>query len=92
MQKKLFRSLFTALALGLVMSFAAGAALAQGTAGSVSGTVADATGALIPGATVTIENPVSGYKRTATSDPSGQFRFFNLPFNPYKVTVTENGF
>jgi hypothetical protein len=86
-----FRRL-TAWTLGLAIAFAAGAAFGQGTSGTIIGTVADTTGALIPGATVTIVNPVSGYTRTVTSDPSGQFRFFNVPFNPYKVTVAEKGF
>jgi hypothetical protein len=78
--------------LTLVIASAAGAAVAQGTAGSISGTVEDTTGAVIPGATVVIVNAVSGYTRTAKSDGSGQFHFLNVPFNPYKVTVTEAGF
>jgi len=90
MQKNLLIRVFAVLGMG--MAFAAGTALAQGTAGSIGGTVADQTGAVVPGATVTIDNPVSGYTRTTTSDPTGQFRFFNVPFNPYKVTVTEKGF
>jgi hypothetical protein len=76
----------------LVTATVAGPAFGQGTAGSISGTVEDATGAVIPGATVVIVNAVSGYTRTAKSDGSGQFHFFNVPFNPYKVTVTEAGF
>jgi hypothetical protein len=92
MQKSSFVRLFTALALGLMMAFTAGAMFGQGSAGSLSGTVSDSTGAVVPGATVTISNPVSGYTRTTTSDPSGQFRFYNVPFNPYKLMVTEKGF
>jgi hypothetical protein len=92
MQKNSLVRVVTALALGLAMAFAAGAAFGQGTAGSITGTVVDSTGAVIPGATVTIVNAVTGYTRTTTSDPTGQFRFFNVPFNPYKVTVTEKGF
>ena len=91
MQRSLFR-LLTALALGLAFSFAAGAALGQGTAGTLSGTVADSTGAAIPGATVVILNSVSGYTRTQKSDAQGQFQFFNVPFNPYSLTVSEAGF
>jgi len=79
-------------ALGLMMAFAVGAAFGQGTAGTIGGTVADSTGALIPGATVTITNAVSGYTRSAVSDTSGQFHFYNVPFNPYNVSVTYAGF
>jgi hypothetical protein len=58
----------------------------------VTGVVADPSGAVIPGASVTIQNPVSGYSRTTTSDSTGHFRFANLPFNPYHLTVTKEGF
>ncbi len=66
--------------------------LAQSSSGNVSGLVRDATGAIIPGATVTLSNPVSGYTRTMQSDATGGFKFFNLPFNPYRITVTMAGF
>ena len=52
---------------------------------SISGTVTDPTGALVPKATVEIHNPVSGYDRTATTDTSGNFAFANIPFNPYQI-------
>ena len=47
---------------------------------------------MVPGATVVITNPVSGYTRTTTSDASGNFQFANVPFNPYHLTVTATGF
>ena len=78
-------------AAGLAAATAISAA-AQGSSGLVNGTVKDASGAFIPGATVTLENPVSGYSRTTTSDDAGQFHFFNLPLNPYRVTVTSSAF
>src|ERR1700691_5025165 len=65
---------------------------AQTAAGTITGTVTDASGAVIPGATVTIENPVSGLSRTAKTDASGQYRFTNLPFNPYHLTAHAEGF
>ena len=77
------------LAAGLGFAAAAGA---QSNSGVVSGTVKDTTGAIIPGATVTLQNSVSGYSRTAKTDASGQFRFFNVPFNPYRITVHEANF
>ncbi len=61
-------------------------------AGSITGTVTDNTGAVVPGATVTIENPVSGYTRKATTDASGQYIFPNLPFNNYHIVVEAPGF
>ena len=65
---------------------------AQSNSGSINGTVTDPSGAVVPGATVTIENPVSGYLRTAKSDSTGRFQFTNLPFNPYHLTASATGF
>ena len=65
---------------------------AQSNAGSVNGVVTDPTGAVVPGATVSIENPVSAYSRTTTTDSAGRYSFTNLPFNPYHMTVTMKGF
>src|SRR6267154_4853618 len=63
-----------------------------GTAGTISGTVVDPNGAVVRGATVTIQNPVTGYKRTATTDDSGAFRFNDVPFNNYHISVSASGF
>jgi len=63
-----------------------------GTSGTIEGTVTDPEGAAVPGATVTIHNPVSGYQATATTDSSGKFSLSNVPFNPYHMTVTSKGF
>ena len=81
-----------AAACGLIFVLAAGLARAQSNSGSLSGTVADSTGAVIPGATVTIANTLSGFNRTATTDSSGHFQFVNLPFNPYQISVRMAGF
>ncbi len=61
-------------------------------AGSLRGTVTDPSGAVIPGATVHLTNQVSGLDQTATTDETGQFLFANIPFNPYQVQVSANGF
>jgi hypothetical protein len=65
---------------------------AQSNSGSVTGTVTDPSGAVIPGASVSIQNPVSEYSRTTTTDKTGQFNFPNIPFNPYHLTVAKEGF
>lgn len=65
---------------------------AQSNSGSIQGSVTDPTGAVVPGAAITIQNPVSGYMQTATSDSSGLFQFSNLPFNPYHLTASAPGF
>jgi len=63
-----------------------------GNSGSIEGVVKDSSGAAVVKATVEINNPVTGYKRTATTSGDGTFRFTNVPFNPYHMTVTAEGF
>ena len=67
-------------------------AQSSGTSGSISGTVLDPSGAVVANATVEIHNPVSQYDRTTTTDDNGNFRFSNLPFNPYHMTASAPGF
>src|ERR1700709_1434200 len=67
-------------------------AYAQATSGSVAGFVTDNTGAAIPGATVSLSNPLSGLKRTAKRDGPGRFTFGGLPFNHYHLSATAKGF
>jgi hypothetical protein len=81
----------------LVLAFAivvwSGLSRAQTTgSSSITGTVADQSGAVVPGATVVIHNPVSQYSRTTTTDNTGKFAFPNVPLNPYHMTVNITGF
>ena len=76
----------------VLLFFASLAATAQGNAGAVRGTVTDPSGAVIPNATVHLTNSVSGLDRTESSDATGQFVFANVPFNPYKLSVSAKGF
>ena len=79
-----------ALALSLAISLAS--AQSVGNSGSVSGTVLDSTGAVVPDAKVELRNPVSGFDRSTTTDSAGKFAFTNIPFNPYHITVMAAGF
>lgn len=77
----------------LALLFAVCSALAQsGNAGTVRGTVTDPSGAVVANATVHLTNEVSQFDRTAFSGASGQFEFSNVPFNPYRINVSANGF
>jgi hypothetical protein len=58
----------------------------------VRGSVTDPSGAVIPGATVHLTNEVSGLDQTVRTDSTGQFVFANIPFNPYRITVSADGF
>ena len=69
------------------------ATLAQSTgSGSIRGSVIDPSGAAINGATVEIQNPVSRYDRSTTTDTQGHFEFNNVPFNNYHSSVTVAAF
>jgi hypothetical protein len=59
---------------------------------SLSGVVSDPSGAVVPGATIEIHNPVSQFDRSTTTDNAGRFSFPNIPFNPYHLSVNVTGF
>ncbi len=66
--------------------------VAQTITGTISGDVTDTSGAVVPGATVTVENLGTAEKRTATTTSSGSFRVPDLAIGKYKVTATAEGF
>jgi len=76
----------------LFLSLAIGAAYGQSNSGSINGTVADPSGAVVANAKVEIHNPVSRYDRSTTTDGKGNFSFLNVPFNPYHMVVSAQGF
>jgi hypothetical protein len=76
---------------GLALALASVCALGQN-AGAIHGAVTDPSGAVIPGATVRLSNTGSGLARTTTSDALGQYAFSNVPFNPYRIDASANGF
>jgi len=75
-----------------LFAFAVPARAQLGNSGSIEGVVKDQSGASVPGAKVEITNPVSSFHREATTDNDGNFRFTNVPFNPYHLVVTAAGF
>jgi hypothetical protein len=64
----------------------------SGNAGSIEGVVKDQSGAAMANAKVEISNPVTGLQRSTATGVDGAFRFTNLPFNPYHMVVTADGF
>ncbi|MBI3894430.1 MAG: TonB-dependent receptor [Acidobacteria bacterium] len=69
-----------------------GISLAQVTTATISGTVTDNTGAVIPGAVVTGTNVETGFTRTVESDPRGVYHLRQLPVGTYTVKVEMAGF
>ncbi|MGE0452728.1 MAG: carboxypeptidase regulatory-like domain-containing protein [Vicinamibacteria bacterium] len=64
----------------------------QATTGVIEGSVLDESGAVVPGATVTLTNLGTNLERSVTSDQDGRFRGLLLPLGPYRVAVSMPGF
>ncbi|AFL87586.1 hypothetical protein Terro_1277 [Terriglobus roseus DSM 18391] len=82
------RNSFLALA---ALSIAPAIVFAQSTA-TLTGTVKDPSGAVLPGAQVVIKNLGTGAERAVTSDSAGQYVAPSLPPGDYSVRVTASGF
>jgi hypothetical protein len=65
---------------------------AQVVGGTISGTVTDPSGAVIPNATVIVHNEDTGTQRTLTTNASGAYSAPSIPVGSYKVTATAPGF
>lgn len=89
---RLFRPLRCFFVFNLLLLPVAIFAQSGVSSGTISGTVTDSSGAVVPGAVVTILNRVSEYTRTATTGSAGQFTFPNIPFNPYQLEISSKGF
>ena len=62
------------------------------TTSAIIGQVSDASGAAVPGATITIHNTETGLQRIATTDDSGRFNFTQLKPGTYSVRAEAQGF
>jgi len=82
------RLLFVALAVALGCS----AAAAQQVLGAITGTVKDASGAVIPGAAVKGVNLATNLAVSAHSDANGSYLLPDLPAGTYRVTISKEGF
>jgi hypothetical protein len=80
------------LAASLLLASPIAHAQGVGASGSLSGTVSDPTGAVIPKGTVTAEDAARGIRISATVDANGQYRFTNLSPGTYDLTAQIPGF
>ena len=76
----------------VILLLAASVAFAQVTTGTISGTVTDATGAVVPGAEVTVKNVDTGITRIMTTDERGRYTAPQLPPGNYEVSTSIAGF
>src|SRR4051794_22500392 len=76
---------------GLLVTLAATGALAQATA-QITGTVKDSSGGVLPGASVSVTQTDTGFKREVVTDADGLFSFPGIPIGPYRLEVVLQGF
>ena len=67
-------------------------AAAQFDASAVTGSVRDASGGLLPGATVTLTNKDKGTSQVKTTDSRGLYEFESVPIGTYTVSILKDGF
>ncbi len=80
------------LAIVAVAALCSSPLLAQQTLGGITGVVMDASGGVIPNATVALTDEETSLTRTATTNGTGAYSFVNLPIGNYTLTYTANGF
>ena len=80
------------LAMFLLCTCGAAIAVAQFFPGRITGSVRDAQGAAVAGATVKLTNLDTSQERTDTSDQNGEFNFPELPLGTFRLTVSKEGF
>ena len=84
------RTLRSALGV-LVLLLATTNAWAQATA-QINGTVADSSGAVLPGVTVIAIQADTGFRREVVTNDAGSFALLNLPIGPYRLEASLSGF
>ena len=88
----LHRFLAHAMASFVIVLFLSHLSFAQTVTGTLSGTVTDATGAVIPNTQVTAKNLETSFSRSVTTNGEGYFNMPFLPLGTYEVTADVKGF
>ncbi len=65
---------------------------AQSETASVLGSIRDANGAVLQGASVSLRNVATGISQSTTTDANGDFQFVNIKIGNYQIAVEANGF
>lgn len=86
------RLFYSVLFLTALIIFTFHAAPAQVVGGTIGGAVTDASGAVVPGATVIIRQNETGATRSLTTDNAGRYRAPSVPVGTFTITVTHEGF
>jgi hypothetical protein len=83
---------YVALLLAVSVTLLPSSTFAQAVTGTISGTIVDQQGQVIPGATITIVNTATEDTRAVASDERGNFQVTNLQPGTYTVRVTMDNF
>ena len=75
-----------------LIAFGSCVVFGQGSTATMSGVVRDATGGVVPGASVTAKHTESGLTRTVETNENGDYKMPSLPVGPYEVTADKPGF
>ena len=86
------RRAFHAIALLAVVVFGALPMLAQFDTGTITGTVTDTSGAIVPSAAITVTNVGTGLQKSMVTNQSGIFVASSLPYGTYVVATRATGF
>ena len=70
----------------------AASALAQSDRGTITGTVVDTSGAVVPGAKVILTNSGTGIRQETSTTPTGNYAIASLPVGRYTLSVEQPGF
>src|SRR6185312_15737865 len=85
-------SLRTGLVILTMLGIASVSGYCQSITGTILGTVADPSHAVVMGANVVITNVAQGWEQKSTTDNLGNYTFTHLPPGRYSVTITNPGF
>jgi hypothetical protein len=88
--KSILSGVLVAVLFGLFHPIAARAQV--GSTAQITGTVRDDSGAVLPGANVTVTQTETGFTRSKVADAEGAYRLSNLSIGPYRLDVSLEGF
>ncbi len=75
-----------------LIALGTGLVFAQGSTATITGTVKDASGAVLPAASISVKHLETGLTRTDEADSNGSYSIPSLPVGPYELTVEKMGF
>src|SRR5262245_11276798 len=82
----------TTITVASLIAFGSCVVFGQVSTAAISGVVRDASGAVVPGVTVTVKHVETGLTRTAVTNETGSYTVQLLPVGAYEITTDLSGF